>query len=235
MKNERQLKLVHHRIETQMTLDPNKPHLLIVENPAMFYSLVREMISQSEGQEGNFIWGELRTSAATAKKVAVITDWFNIDVNSKKIVAALQKHLQLQLQSGHYTTAINELNCKLSDITEDLFADIPFSMTFDEITIAQLVKLLGAKIADYDNPLEQLTNYIDVMRELAGCEIFVTVNVKSVLNDEELMLLYQHCANEQLYLLLVENNKCRPLLECERAVIITEDLCEIVENIEEIC
>lgn len=235
MKNEKQLKLVHHHIETQMTLNPNMPQLLIVENPLLFYNFVRELISQSEGQEGNFIWGELKTSSATAKKVAVITDWFNIDVNSKKIVAALQKHLQLQLQSGHYISAINELNCKLTEIAEDLFADMPFSMTFDEITTTQLVKLLGAKIADYDKPLEQLINYIDVMRELTGCEIFVTVNVKSVLNDKELMLLYQHCANEQLYLLLVESNKCRPLLECEQAVIITEDLCEIVENIEEIC
>lgn len=59
---------------------------------------------------------------------------------------------------------------------------------------------------------------------------FVFVNLKSVLSDEKLLQVYAHCRREQVGLLLIESGKQRPLLPNERAVIITEDLCEILEN-----
>ncbi|MBQ3502162.1 MAG: hypothetical protein IJA72_00660, partial [Clostridia bacterium] len=60
---------------------------------------------------------------------------------------------------------------------------------------------------------------------------FVFVNLKSVLNDEKLLKIYVHCRLEQVGLVLIEScKKERPLLPCEKAIIITEDLCEILEN-----
>ena len=54
--------------------------------------------------------------------------------------------------------------------------------------------------------------------------------LKSVLSDEKLQQVYKHCQSEQVGLLLIEDGKRRNLLSCEKAVIITEDLCEILEN-----
>ena len=51
----------------------------------------------------------------------------------------------------------------------------------------------------------------------------------------EIEQIYAHCRLEQVGLLLIEDAKRRKLLSCEKAVIITEDLCEILENYEEIC
>ena len=56
-----------------------------------------------------------------------------------------------------------------------------------------------------------------------------------MLSDEKLLQVYAHCQREQVGLLLIENAKHRPLLSIERAVIITEDLCEILENYKELC
>ena len=58
---------------------------------------------------------------------------------------------------------------------------------------------------------------------------------RSVLNDEQLQQVYAHCQAEQVGVLLIEDEKRRNLLSCEKAVIITEDLCEILENYEEMC
>lgn len=46
----------------------------------------------------------------------------------------------------------------------------------------------------------------------------------------QLQAIYSHCQSEQVGLLLVESSKIRPLLLCEKAVIITDDLCEILEK-----
>ena len=70
--------------------------------------------------------------------------------------------------------------------------------------------------------------------ELKKCEFFIFVNLKGVLSDEKLLQVYEHCQREQVGLLLIENGKQRPLLSNEKAVIITEDLCEILENYQEI-
>ena len=56
------------------------------------------------------------------------------------------------------------------------------------------------------------------------------VNIKSVLSDDELKQLYYHCSLIKIGLFLIESQKIRNLLPCERATIITEDLCEIVEK-----
>lgn len=59
------------------------------------------------------------------------------------------------------------------------------------------------------------------------------VGLKPLLSDDELKKLYKHCAFNKISLLLIESYKVRPLLECERAIIITEDLCELVEQFEQ--
>ena len=83
---------------------------------------------------------------------------------------------------------------------------------------------------NYDSLEEKIICYINVLIELKKCDFFVFVNLKSVLSDEKLLQVYAHCRREQVGLLLIESGKQRPLLPNERAVIITEDLCEILEN-----
>ena len=60
--------------------------------------------------------------------------------------------------------------------------------------------------------------------------MIVFINLKSILSDEELEKLYYHCKLVKVGLLLLESSKIRRVLPNERAIIITDDLCEIVEN-----
>ncbi len=114
---------------------------------------------------------------------------------------------------------------------QDVFIDIPFQLTFDDIGIQSLLKACNVKIENtYDSFLEKIINYINILIYLKNISFVVFVNLKSVLNDDELAALYKHCLNEKIKLLLLESYKSRPLMQTEKAIIITEDLCEIVEN-----
>ena len=77
---------------------------------------------------------------------------------------------------------------------------------------------------------EKIICYLNVLIELKKCEFVIFVNLKSVLSDEKLLQIYKHCQMEQIGVVLIESKKQRPLLPQEKAVIITEDLCEILEN-----
>ena len=110
------------------------------------------------------------------------------------------------------------------------------SYRYDEPQPSDYLKGAGLKFAKtYDSLEEKIICYINALIELRQCEFFVFVNLKGVLSDEKLEQIYAHCRAEQVGLLLIEDGKRRKLLSCEKAVIITEDLCEILENYDEIC
>ena len=62
-----------------------------------------------------------------------------------------------------------------------------------------------------------------------NAKFFVFVNLKSVINNDELLQIYKHCKLEKVGLLLIESSE-RSRLKNEKMVIITEDLCEILVN-----
>ena len=112
---------------------------------------------------------------------------------------------------------------------------MPFALSYTEPQPIDYLKAAGVKLEkQYDSLEEKIVCFINACIELKACEFFVFVHLKSVLSDEKLEMLYAHCRREQVGLLLVESNKQRSLLSQEKAVIITEDLCEILENYEEI-
>lgn len=60
------------------------------------------------------------------------------------------------------------------------------------------------------------------------------IGIKDVLSESEISELYKHCALNKVALFLLERGRGEKTLDSERKIIITEDLCEIVENIPEI-
>ena len=87
------------------------------------------------------------------------------------------------------------------------------------------------ELVAYQTLLEKIICYINLYVELKNTKLFVFIGLKDILTDEDLDLLYHHCALQKVCLWLIESTKKRPSLPQEKVVIITEDLCEIVENI----
>lgn len=117
---------------------------------------------------------------------------------------------------------------------QNLFDTVDFSLDYSEISLEDLLKACNVKPAKvYDSFLEKLICYINIFTELKSIRFFVFVGLKDILSDEDLLSLYNHCSLQKVELLLLESSKKRSLLSCERAIIITDDLCEIVENIKE--
>ena len=145
------------------------------------------------------------------------------------LVSMLYK--QIEGEEGDFVFLANNqpINCsKSAFMIVDLFN---FDLNDKKIQPIDFFKSVSLKFEKtYDTLLEKIICYVNALIELKGCEFFVFVNLKGVLSDTELSMLYKHCSLEQVGLLLIENSKCRQLLSNEKAVIITEDLCEIVEN-----
>lgn len=220
----------HVHLETALCISDEAVQLLIVENPAEFYYMVTELEKAFNGEESSFAFSCDGQNLAIAKCGEWIADPFHFDLNDKKILNLLYKKLEANAFNDKLFL-FNELSGKLVTFVEETATDLPFLLSYDEPQPMDYFKAASVKFAKtYDSLEEKLICYINAVLELKKCEFFVLVNFKSVLSDEQLSNVYHHCRNEQVGLLLVESGKLRPLLPQEKAVIITEDLCEILEN-----
>ena len=231
----KEIQLAHVHLETQITISDDSVQLLIVESPTEFYNMVSDLDGQFDGQEGQFVFSREGQIVSAHKMGAIVSDLFHFDLNDKKLLNLLYKRLEGEA-FGDKLICFNELTAKAVEFLEEIAFTTPFALEYDEPQPSDYMKASGLKFAKvYDTFEEKLICYINALIELKQCEFFVFVNLKSVLSDEKLQQLYAHCRAEQVGLLLIEDSKRRKLLSCEKAVIITEDLCELLENHEEIC
>ena len=229
MKNE--IVLTHIHLETPIVISEDSVKLLIVENPSEFYKMVCDLNSQFDGEEGDFVFSANCQIIPARKCGAIISNLFNFELNDKKILNLLYKKLE-SVALGEKVSLFNELVSNTMRFIGEVAYSVPFLLDYDEFQPADYFKQSGVKFAKtYDSLEEKIICYVNALIELKCCDFFVFVNLKSVLNDEKLLKIYKHCQAEQVGLLLIESQKGnRGLLPCEKAVVITEDLCEIVEN-----
>ena len=80
-------------IEKPVEFFENKTSVIVIENPKMFRKTVSGFIEQSEGENGDLILSEKFEPIEFSKKVAVVSDIFNIDFSSKKILAKINQSI----------------------------------------------------------------------------------------------------------------------------------------------
>lgn len=228
-----EIQIAHVHLETPLILSDEFVQVLIVENPEEFYAMVFDLNRQFDGEQGTFVFSRNGQTVDVCKNGTIISDLFHFDLNDKKIITALYKRLE-QVALGEKIILFNELTSKTMAFLSELAFEIPFAIEYGEPQPSDYFKISGLKFEkNYENLEEKIICYINALIELKGCDFFIFVNLKSVLNDERLLRLYEHCNREQVGVLLIESRKQRPLLPMEKAIIITEDLCEILENYDE--
>lgn len=232
MKNPVEISHVH--LDTKLVVCDDFTQLLIIENANEFFKMVCDLDCQFNGEEGSFVFSVLNEIISPEKLGVMVCDAFHFDLNDKKIINLLYKKLEKE-SLGDKCQFFNRLSAETVRFFEELSFSVPFQLSYDEPSPSDYMKTVSLKFEKtYDTLEEKIICYINALIELKKCEFFVFVNLKSVLDDDKLKAVYNHCRNEKVGLLLVESGKNRPLLPCEKAVIITEDLCEILENYDKV-
>lgn len=225
------IEIVHPDYEEPLILRHDSPSLLVVENPSEFYKTVEELRKQFDGGDGDYIFSENGREVSVFDKGFFIPDPFVLDFEDKKLTNALYKYIEKSYVQSDHILKLNELNTEIFAFLQSLTYDYDFILEHCEMSLPALLKAVDMHAAShYDGYLEKLICFMNYIRELKKIEFFVFVNLKTVLDDNNLNDLYSHCETEKIPLLLIESNCSRKKLPCERQKIITEDLCEIIVN-----
>lgn len=223
--------VAHPNIETKIEISPEYVSVLIVENPHEYFNNVLEMQKAMGGELSEFTFWERETQLQPSKIGELLLNVFSFELTDKRIQSLLYKKLQNNYLDGEFIVGLNKINAQVGAFLQSLCQTVDFSLDYSELNLEALLKACEVKPSKtYQSYLEKLICYINIYIELKNIELFVFIGLKDVLSDDDLTILYKHCALRKVGLLLLESSKKRSLLQEERAVIITEDLCEIVEN-----
>ena len=139
-----------------------------------------------------------------------------------KITGKLEKHAVLP--------EFYERSQQLLGAIEKYVYDLAFQQDLDleslHLSVSSLLKASGIKLKeDYSSLGEKLLVYMDLMTEYKLAEVFVFVNLRSVISNHMLELFTENCCCRGYNFLLIDN-KAGVKLSREQRTVIDEDLCE---------
>ena len=109
----------------------------------------------------------------------------------------------------------------------ELSMEMVGNFEFPKISADSLIKAAGVQVENsYDSLGEQLLDYFELVQEYDMKKLFVLVNLRSYLSDEEMNLFLEGILNRRIEVLLLESTE-RKMLEYEERYIVDRDLCVI--------
>lgn len=115
----------------------------------------------------------------------------------------------------------------LESFIGDLLLESTCCLENSDFEFSAVLKAAGIRIIDnYSGLLEKLTAYMGFVREYLGDRLFIFVNLRNFISNEDYELLITEVANQSFKLLLIESQEY-PSVEREKRLIIDNDFCEI--------
>lgn len=122
---------------------------------------------------------------------------------------------------------------KTADILQRLEAytsELAFSFDCDIVcghcTVGGLLKGMGVTVRDeYEDPLERLIDYMELVREFERDKLFVYVNLRSFFSDAEIEG-FLRTALDHGYRVLLVDAQSHEKLPLENRITVDNDLCE---------
>lgn len=221
------MKLVEREYGIEVDIKENIVSIIVLEDVKLRLSLINELFSQTSGNEGNWLLFENDKSFDLGKKVELILEPLTLTLNNKKVKTKLYQDIKTIAQDYCFSQGL-EVHSQICNYLENMLDKLPYPIKYDEDwDVSEILKAYNVELVEeYDNIFEKLYNYIKLVNTVCGTDIFIMVNIKQYLTDEQITELYKMAAYGKIQLVLIEfstNNK----RDCEELYILDNDDCVI--------
>lgn len=222
------MKFVHPELEEQIEIGNYSVCEWIIESPELFSRFVTELFGQIDGHEGAFVLSEKDKEMPLSKYAEIIFNPLSVQVNDKKVQTKLYAELsELAFGSELYMQTMEMLGMLQSyfwKLEEQSLYELAID---DNIDINLVFKCLGIKVEDStEDFFTTLLQYIKVQAEIMKKKLLIFVNLRSFINEQQLIELSKAAIYNEIEILLIENKQrdCSPE---RKRYIIDDDGCEI--------
>lgn len=218
----------HQNLNKTLEWNENQ-HLceLIVESPQFLRRLLRDFSVEDEARQISF--ADADKYLDFGKEIDVVFNPLKLDFNNRRVTTTLLKNLVKTSLSENYYLESNNLKTQIIKYLNRLIDEenYSFEMETEDFGFDDLAKATGLHIVgDEDDFIELLTDYMSMMSELAGIKIFIFVNLRTIIREEELERLQHNLNNHQIDVLLIESRDYGRIDAAPR-IIVDSDQCEL--------
>lgn len=226
------MKLVHNDFLCPIEFDENEVNLLILENPVYMRKILESLYQQVKGEDGDWVLSDENKILKMDKYAEIIINPFDIDVNQKKLLAALYSVIDTEVQNSELLLEWNSLHLLFVNFAEKVSSQVFYDLSLaDEFDVKDFLKFMNVKFYEEESSiLEKMISYVRLVREMLGLRLIVFVNLHTYLSGEELKYLYEQAFYWKIHILVIENVVPEEKMDIENMIIIDKDACIISSN-----
>ncbi len=219
--------LCHPEIERVFDFSGKKIPSLVVERPALFRKLVLDIYEQCDGGEGEFVLSRDDVVQSMLSNVEFIDNCVHYDFSPKALTTRILKSLEREAMNEVFHLKTVELLQKIQEYLNELSFSFNTTLEFTRCSLPGLLKCAGVTIRDdYEDPLERLFDYMELVREFEKDRIFILLNLRSYYADADVEAFLGALVDHEYQAFLLDNVD-RQKLPYEERTTIDDDLCEV--------
>ena len=198
---------------------------LIIENKKLYRKIIEDLINNISIDDGNIILSKNNKLIVPEKEIFVFSDYFNFDVN-KFVLNKYYKELKNLSENDFFDETLEIKEVLRNYVTK--LVENEYSIKLEEdLDISQILKAFGIKFQRNKDLLLNLFEWIKILNELLGYEIFFFINLENFLSDDELVEFSKFILYNKYRVVFLENFNRNKLFDDDNLIIIDNDLCEI--------
>lgn len=222
------MKLIERELGLEIELKENIISVVVLEDISLRLSLIEALRLQIMGKEGNWLLTESEKSYELSKYVELILEPFSLQLNNKRLKTKLYQDMKSIADDRFYSEGL-ELHSHICSYLEHILEKIPYPLSYnEEWNVIELFKFYDVELEETcDDICETLFHYIEFMSQVCGVHIFVAVNIKQYLTENQLIELYKLARYSKIQLVLIEFGMYHEKIEGEEIYILDKDDCII--------
>ena len=198
---------------------------LIVENKKSYRKIIKDLVNNSNIEDGNIILSKNNKLVMPEKEIFVFLDYFNFDIN-KFVLNKYYKELK-NLSENEFLNETLEIKEILKDYINKLIEN-NYSLKFeDDLDVSQILKAFSIKFERSEDLLLNLFEWLKILNEILGYEIFFFINIENFLSEDELLEFSKFIVYNKYKVVFLENFYRNKLSDNDNLIVIDNDLCEI--------
>ena len=219
--------LIHKDLKTEIEITEEQINIWVIESKSLLGGFIRELMEQSRGEDGGFVLYEGKEVLRLKDHIDIISDYFNISFNSKKIQSRILKVLTKYAEDDLFQSTI-DLKGHLQQYIEGLIDMSDMDIKYDEnLDIADILKLYSICIDDLQGTiLETIIRYLRLCVKIFEKQCYIFVNLSYYMDAEEIKELYKFIQYEKICALFIENTM-EEYHKDKNCVILDSDYCII--------
>ncbi len=226
------MKLLHKDFNFVFHFKENKSNLLVVEQPAIFLKLVRELTEYGNEEESGFILSENDEILKKKDKLVCVINPLSISLNERKLLSRLGEMLKREILSTELLIEGNQILSILENYMLNVVRSMEWNLIYsDKMDIQSLLRIAEIRFEDtHETLVEKILDYMEISRGLLDIKCFVFVHLLSYLTEYEIEKFYEYVYYQKINVLLLENRQPNVINTFSDIIIIDKDSCEISLN-----